>query len=209
MLKSNKRMKLEHEIFATSIQDIEQMFSGSWSEADNEDVRPRKVSACLSSSQNIDLSILNGQESQIASVERRVNTCTQDCRNNFHSLVPPVNAIDGTKQFSRLDLPAGTCLGETAFDYDCINMSLFSEAQSEETSFHSAHQVLPTSTFMQHPPSPDYAVLSRNMLSNLNEEMLDDYMFELDLKLYLPRINLESDLRMIDLLITRPLSVMN
>lgn len=215
MIKSNKRMKLEQEIFSTSIQDIEQMFASPLTE-DQSEIRPRKVSSCSTTSQIIDALAQNLPFK--TPLPASSNKLPFDLSAFYYpnqgplryegasSTLPPSHT---KHNHNRLDLPAGTCLGDTKYDYDCINMSLLSEAQSE-SSFHTAHQG-PSSNYMAHArtASKDYVVVSQNVLFNLNEELLDDYMYELDLKLYSPRVNLESDLKMIDILITRPLSMVN
>lgn len=205
-------MKLEQEIFSTSIQDIEQMFAGSWSEADQErnDLKPRKVSSCYASAKALES---YNSEKIILEPKLLKNTNNYHTINGLQSSQPQSvykmskHGIYKREDLNRLDLPAGTCLNDTQFNYDCINMSLFSEAQTEDTAYHSAFQAPPSSSLVA--AEVDYVVLSQNVLFNLHEELLDDYMFELDLKLYLPRVNLESDLKMIDFLITRPVSVVN
>lgn len=114
-------------------------------------------------------------------------------------------------RFSRLDLPAGTGLLEkTAFDYDCINPSLILSDTRSVAGDHECRQVrppvLPSSTLI---PGrlPHLAVEShpRTVLLDLNDDDdVDDYKFELDLKLY-SRLNLEKDLNMIDQMFMRPL----
>lgn len=212
MHKSNKRMKLEQEIFSTSIQDIEQMFAGTWADVDQDqtNVKPRKVNSCYASEQALESftreRIILEPKLLKNTINHPINVSAQHNRSQ-EELKLPIHGISKLDNLNRLDLPAGTCLHDTRFDYDCINMSFFSEAQSEDTAYHSAFQAPPSSAIVT--ADVDYVVLSQNVLFNLNEELLDDYTFELDLKLYLPRVNLESDLKMIDFLITRPVSVAN
>lgn len=205
MRKSNKRIKFEQEIFSTSIQDIEQMFAGSWSDVDQDELRPRKISSNNLSAQNMKSysGVFPGPKRQTGP---NINNIPPVSNFTGQLSMPPKDTSDAQLAYSspplhRLDLPAGTELRQTVFDYDCINMSLFSEAQSEDISNYIPSQ----------PPKNDaneYALLSHQVLFNLNDD-LEDYVFELDLKPYSPRVNLESDLNMIDVLITRPLSVMN
>lgn len=105
--------------------------------------------------------------------------------------------------FSRLDVPAGT-LRFTAFDYDCINLNLISDTNSE-----SNESVL--SPVLQAPPyvpSISGYDIPRNVLLDLHdEEDVEEYEFELDLKQYMPRINLEKDLKMIDTMFRRPVQI--
>lgn len=217
MIKSNKRIKLEREIFSTSIRDIEQMFSSALSEVEENDIRPRKVSSCGSSWQNGSTfpPNLNFKASKSYSSKSHPFDLSAFYLPNLGPLRYEMgssnsghNGIQLKQNHIRLDLPVGTCLGESKFEYDCINMSLLSDAQSE---CNSTSYLGPSSNHLTHArtSAKDYVVVSQNVLFNMNEELLDDYMFELDLKLYSPRVNLESDLKMIDVLITRPMSIAN
>lgn len=106
--------------------------------------------------------------------------------------------------FDRLDLPVGSALEPNNLHYNCINMSLFlsdtcSEGHSAETV---ETPVLPSSTLL---PGRVPAAPARHVLIGLHEDgEVEGYMFELDSKVYMPRVNLESDLKMIDQLFMAP-----
>lgn len=105
--------------------------------------------------------------------------------------------------FSRLDVPAGT-LRFTNFDYDCINPKLISDTNSESNeSVPSSMSQVPA--FIAQTTS---ARNTRDVLLDLNDdEDVEEYEFELDLKQYMPRINLEKDLKMIDTMFSRPVRI--
>lgn len=153
MHKSNKRIKLEKEIFSKSIKDIERMFNLE---------SPYEKLGCG-------------------------------------------YTVPTSQKFSRLDLPAGTGLQQTQFHYDCVNLSLM---LSDTQSSYGEHEimkppVLPSSTLMRGTFLMSMDSLPRTVLLDLqDDEDVDDYKFELDLKLYMPRLNLEKDLNMIDQMLT-------
>ena len=107
----------------------------------------------------------------------------------------------------RLDLPAGT-LKYTHFDYDCINIALIqSDTNSDAGLDAQATPILPDSPATLHPFAD--TDVPRSVLLDLNDDDdVDDYKFELDLKLYLPRLTLEQDLKMIDRMLSRPLQLL-
>lgn len=91
----------------------------------------------------------------------------------------------------RLDLPAGQC-PLTSFDYDCVNMALVDDSEGDSESL----VLLPIAE------EPEESVL----FDFDDETEVDDlYKLELDLRLYLPRLNLKSDLRRIDQMFVRPI----
>lgn len=107
--------------------------------------------------------------------------------------------------FSRLDVPAGT-LRFTHFDYDCINLNLMQSDTNSDSNESVIPPMLPLSTF--NPDSISGYSIARNVLLDLNdEEDVEDYEFELDLKQYMPRINLEKDLKLIDTMFSRPVQI--
>lgn len=119
----------------------------------------------------------------------------------------PSNNSNNSAQFNRLDLPAGTGLQKTSFHYDCVNLSfMLSDTGSEYEECKLKVPVLPSSSFIPGQLPPLVTALPRTVLLDLNDDDdVDDYKFELDLNSYLPRLNLEKDLNMIDQMFMRPL----
>ncbi|SGZ57034.1 CIC11C00000003132 [Sungouiella intermedia] len=121
----------------------------------------------------------------------------------------PSNDSNPSAQFYRLDLPAGTGLQETTFDYDCVNLSfMLSDTQSVYKECEPVKPpILPSSSLIPGQlPNISVENLPRTVLLDLNEDDdMEDFKFELDLKSYLPRVNLENDLNMIDQMFMRPL----
>lgn len=149
----------------------------------------------------------------IKDIERMFNFSYDDEENPKRKMPSnnssPTNNSVPSAQFNRLDLPAGTGLQETTFDYDCFNLSfMLSETQSN---FKECEPIKPptlpsTSLIPGNLPITSVDSLPRTVLLDLNDDDdMDDYKFELDLKRYLPRVNLENDLNMIDQMFMRPL----
>lgn len=149
----------------------------------------------------------------IKDIERMFNFSYDDDQDLMRK-VPSCNSTPSYNsapygQFNRLDLPAGTGLQETTFDYDCYNISfMLSDTQSiYRESEHIKPPTLPsTSLIPGNLPTMSVNNLPRTVLLDLNDDDdMDIYKFELDLKRYLPRLNLENDLNMIDQMFMRPL----
>lgn len=162
MLKSNKRIRLENEIFSKSIHDIERMFN-----LENND-------------------------------EKKYVHKSSSAGANSNSL-------------NRLDLPAGTELCKTSYEYDCVNLSLMDSDTSSEPE---RTLVAPRPTRLDYVVvpgglrPPEWYEAPRKAFLDLNDDYdVDGYTFEQDLKSYLPRLNLEKDLSLIDLMFSRPLQI--
>lgn len=149
----------------------------------------------------------------IKDIERMFNFSYDDDHDGKRK-VPSCNSTPSynsapSGQFNRLDLPAGTGLQETTFDYDCYNISfMLSDTQSI---YRESEPIKPptlpsTSLIPGNLPTMSVNNLPRTVLLDLNDDDdMDIYKFELDLKRYLPRVNLENDLNMIDQMFMRPL----
>lgn len=127
--------------------------------------------------------------------------------NSYSNSNSNTSKLGPNPEFSRLDLPAGTWFQSTSLNYDCVNMALFlSDTQSEPEAEPIKPPTLPSSTLIPGRLPAIQAEAPRSVLWDLNDdEEVEDYKFELDLKLYLPRINLEKDLKMIDQMFFAPL----
>lgn len=196
MNKSSKRIKLENEIFSKSIKDIELMFNFSYDQEAPARTK-RKFVKTTGSRNDIPLSA-----------------------NRLEQKIPEV----------QLDILTGLGAKHIEMNYDCVNMSFFSDSQSE--SDEEAPSVLalnqlegqPSKFLQQVAPETDllsgrniaiapiYASRNQaiarthhNVVFDLNDDdEIDGYSFELDLKQYLPRTNLESDLKRIDQMFAAP-----
>lgn len=102
--------------------------------------------------------------------------------------------------FSRLDLPAGTRPNAVALNYDCVNMAFLLDTQSEVGGTDLIKPpVLPLTSLIPGKLPELEPTLPRSVLWDYNDDdVVEEYTFELDLKVYMPRINLEQDLKMID-----------
>lgn len=136
----------------------------------------------------------------IKDIERMFNFSYVDEEEKIHKLPTP------SANFNRLDLPAGSVLRNTKFDYDCVNLSLMDTSENGENGDIEPVEppILPSSSLIPgRMPTTEY--LPRSVLFDLNDDdEVDDYKFELDLKLYRPRITLERDLKVIEQMFTRP-----
>lgn len=150
----------------------------------------------------------------IKDIERMFNFSCNEHKEDLRRKVPSNNSStndSATTNFSRLDLPAGTgLLHETTFKYDCINPSLMlSDTKSIAGELDQAIKppMLPLSSLIpgRLPQLPIESHPRTVLLDLHDDDDVDDYKFELDLKLYLPRLNLENDLNMIDQMFMRPL----
>lgn len=107
--------------------------------------------------------------------------------------------------FNRLDVPAGT-LRFTDFDYDCINPHLMQSDTNSESNDSVLPPLLPLSTLI--PGAISMYTLPGGALLDFNDdEDVEDYEFEHE-KHFMPRINLEKDLKMIDTMLSRPLQIL-
>lgn len=101
----------------------------------------------------------------------------------------------------RLDLPAGVSLMNTKLSYNCINMDLFLSDTRSEPNDPEEIPVLPLGYVPPAEPLQNVSQnpIAREVLLHIHEDAdVEEYSFGLDLKLYLPRINLERDLKRID-----------
>lgn len=173
MYKSNKRIKIEQEIYSKSIKDIEEMFNLSHLEQREvvDGLKKRKLpEVCLDQQENKHSSHDSNPKADIEII-RYENK--------------PMNEGNGLNSFSplRTHTEVQTPLGQKTY-------RLLSRSSFEEASL------------------PNFN-LKQNLLELYFDEDIDYYSICVDTKSYLPRLNLESDLKLIDqmfskLLLSKP-----
>ncbi|GEQ66912.1 hypothetical protein JCM33374_g575 [Metschnikowia sp. JCM 33374] len=162
MNKSNKRLKIEEEIFSKSIKDIEKMFN---------------------------LSHLENQELNNDHKKRRLSmNYTYSKFMNSDDPAQPLKTQSKNMQFNKLK-------NKRSADY--FKLLSHGELEVDDREVVTV-PILPSSR--DHPTkdsSPQFH-LKQTLLDSYIDEDMDYYSLGLNMKSYLPRLNLESDLKLID-----------